>query len=241
MYSYICKATKDVKSFKYINIGPSWAWSAFATMHQHKKLFNYADVWNIPYYDLSMPAKNNETLIKELKNFLEKNPNNKPVIWFWPGLSSTRWAEIHDKDDWKERYRNFTVRDLKIIDNIGNKILIIGAHSDADTLILKTKNDFTNITFHNLSIQKFIAKYCNSTNLDFYFDFECAWHAINASKNPSKSLVNAVYEGTQIWQSWQEKSMFVGMAHPTEKAVSLYALNNIDYIKTWLKCHVDIE
>ena len=35
--------------------------------------------------------------------------------------------------------------------------------------------------------------------------------------------------------------MFVGMAHPTEKAVELYAREHENFIKTWLKSHIDIE
>ena len=242
MYPYICKATKDIKNFKYINIGPSWAWSAYASEQQHKKLFNYADVWNIPYYDLSCPGKQNEILIQNLKFFLNDYPNNKPIIWFWPELSIIRWQEIHDKDNWKERYQEFVLNDLKIIDNIGNKILIIGSHAEPDILSSsKIKKTFKNITFYDTSIQKFIGKYCNSTHIDFYFGFEVAWRAINASNSPSKSLVNFVYEGLEIWRSWEKKAMFVGMAHPTEKAVELYAREHENFIKTWLKSHIDIE
>lgn len=242
MYTYISKATKDINHFKYINIGSSWAWSAFAGMHQDQKLFNYADVWNIPYYDLSMPGRTNEILIKNLEIFLKKNPTDKPIIWFWPEISNIGWQQIHDKDDWKERYQSFVMQDLEIIDNIGNKILIIGSHGDPNTMLRsKSKKNFKNITFADTSIQQFIGEYCDSNYTDAYFGFECAWCWINASKNHSKSLVNSVYEGLEVWRSWEEKLMFVGMAHPTEKAVELYAKKHENFVKTWLQSQVNID
>ena len=222
-------------SISYLYIGPSWAVKSYDPVELEKN-FNYADIWSIPYFNLSRPAKTNNYFLKTFETKVPKDIRNKPIIWLWPRLDNQQWLDICYKEDWMQQYYNKTNNALEEINSLGNKVLIIGSHSDP-----KTNLCYNNIDFFEISIQQHIGQQCKET-LDWYFDFEsahCCIHAYdNETRRASKSLVNDTYIGLKTWDKWESKG-WIYDCHPTAKAVESFALKYKDKIIHWIEKNID--
>ena len=209
---------------KYIYTGPSWAARAWEPEH-NTELTNYAELLALPYYDVSRNGWQHDGIFKSL---LDLDCRNKPIIYLWPGLSESRWIELAVDTHWKSKIMDFQIKDLNELNDLGNKILIIGSHSN-----IRVDGSYSNITFYQENIQDYINKQCNTT-CDYLFDAEAA-HAngVLRHKRPDPGLVDAVYECMETWRKWDELGYFYA-CHPTNKTVKGFIKKNKTSILSWL-------
>lgn len=149
---------------------------------------------------------------------MRQESSNLPVVWIYGdplgslydfGLTAIDYIQ---RPDWKDVRSDLNRRCLKLINNIGVPVLLIGAHSDI------VDCDCSNIQIGHPSWQRWLADSVGVEAPEHCWAADMMHADIHRlpQVNPAPSLVDSIHEMYNFWDALQQHNVFFEV-HPNAK------------------------